>query len=226
MSVRITILILFFWLVATQAICGEVLVESVAQKKPPQEDVFTFDSGDRRDPFTFTKVTQVLNLRPKGSEGFDPSIPILGPNEIAAKKAEALMFYAAGERAMLDHKAVEAIAKCDKGLEVFKDVPISVSKDLQIIREDLYRLRKAGDRMRQRQEAERDFNMMSIQVTGVVSREKNAMAIVNEKVVGPGDLLTLGTDNSDLTVSEILPEQVIFLFRGFKMMLTLSEIGR
>ena len=89
----------------------------------------------------------------------------------------------------------------------------------------LIRMRKAAERIKQRQDAERDFNQMNIKLTGVVAREKNSQAIVNAKVVTKGDVVPSSNEGVDVVVADILPQQVVFVFRGYKMMLTLSEIS-
>lgn len=195
------------------------------EKKPqPVEEAFRFDKGERRDPFTFAKGAAI---RPGPGPDPEPGPPPINPAEIQAKKAEAEQHYAAAEEDMLDSKSVEAVQKCDKGLEVFKDIPnIATYKELQDIRERLFRLRKAAERIRTRQEAERDFGALAIRVTGVVARERNSHAIVNAKVVSKGELVPTTQDGPDIVVDEILPQQVVFLFRGFRMMLTVSESSR
>ena len=211
-----------------------------APEAPPEEKksssveevTYTVIPGDRRDPFTFLKVV------PKVSQQVDPSNgnPGGGTNpedahrldaaQIAQKRGDALNFYNSAEMALMDMNAAESMARCDHGLEVFKDVQMNFYPALQEVRDLLLRLRKAADRVRQRQDAERDFNMMNIHLTGVVARERNSEAIVNTKIVGKGDVVPTSQEGVDVVVADIQPQQVVFIFRGYKMILTLSEIGR
>jgi len=149
----------------------------------------------------------------------------MDPAQIAMKKMEAMTHYNLAEQSLLEMNAADSMVHCDKGLEVFKDVPMKDYKELQEVRDMLMRMRKAAERIKQRQDAERDFTMMNIKLTGVVAREKNSQAIVNAKVVTKGDVVPSANEGVDVVVADILPQQVVFVFRGYKMMLTLSEIG-
>jgi hypothetical protein len=200
--------------------------EKKEEKKPPQEEIFVFEPGDRRDPFSFCKELPkiaVPQLTTTGDSG--ESIVKLDPALIAQKKMEAMTHYNLAEQSLLEMNAADSMIHCDKGLEVFKDVPMKDYKELQEVRDMLIRMRKAAERVKQRQDAERDFATMNIKLTGVVAREKNSQAIVNAKVVSKGDVVPSANEGVDVVVADILPQQVVFVFRGYKMMLTLSEIG-
>ena len=198
------------------------------EKKPVIEDVWTFDPADRRDPFSFTRAVVVVEKENDlGPGGSGQGRQGLSRNEVEAKKREAEAAYTEGERALMASDAPDAVSKCDRGLDVFKDVPnIADYRDLQEVQSRLLRLRKAADRLRQRQDAEREFTRLNIRVTGVVARDKRSQAIVNASIVSKGDLVTTGDSTDVVIVEDILPEQVIFLFRGYKMMLTLSDTSR
>ena len=200
------------------------------EKKTVDEPPWRFDPADRRDPFTFTKAIAAVdpvNPTPDGT-GTASGRPVLRPHEVEAKKKEAEGFYQEAERLLMDSDPAQAVLRCDRGLEVFKDISnIADYRELQEVREKLFRMRKAADRMRQRQDAEREFARLNIRVTGVIARDKRSQAIVNAAIVSKGDLVQTSGESSDVVVVEdILPEQVIFVFRGYRMMLTLSEIGR
>jgi len=198
---------------------------ALAAEEPP----FNFDPLDRRDPFTFTKVvapTSIIVSPPDGGGSGDGGPKkVMRADEVEAKRREAEGHYTRGERNLMDTRAPEALAECDRGLEVFKDVPnIGDYRDLQDVRERLYRLRKAAERMRMRQDAEREFLRLNIKVTGIVARERNSQAIINQNIVNKGDLVaTVGDSNDVVVVENILPDQVVFLFRGYKMTLTISN---
>ena len=201
-----------------------------SNEKPAQvEETFNFVPGDRRDPFTFTKVIPKLATPTNSTNNpleEDQTQKRMDAAQIAAKKSEALNYYSMAEAALMDMNATESMARCDRGLEVFKDVQMNLYKELQEVRDVLLRLRKAAERIRQRQDAERDFSQMNIQLTGVVARDKNSQAIINAKVVTKGDVVPTSTEGGDIVVSDILPQQVVFIYRGYKMTKTLSEIGR
>ncbi len=208
---------------------AEATPENKEGEKKPIEESFNFVPGERRDPFTFTKVIPKVAPPPTGvitTPDEDKTPQRMDAAQIAAKKNEALNFYAQAEGSLMEMNATESMARCDRGLEVFKDVQMNLYKELQEVRDVLLRLRKAAERIRQRQDAERDFGMMNIHLTGVVARDKNSQAIINAKVVAKGDVVPSSTEGSDVVVSDILPQQVVFIYRGYKMMLTLSEIGR
>jgi hypothetical protein len=195
-----------------------------------QQRPFKFEMGERRDPFVFIAKAPVQQIEnpgtTPGTPGTEPGINL--SNETIAKvKAEAEAFYAEAERAFLEFsregKAVEAIAKCDEGLNLFTQYQkASTVPQWQEIREKLFDLRKAADRIRQRQDAKRKFEELNIRLTGIVAKEKNSQAIVNSRTVRKGDVVAAG-ESSDVVVDEIRPDQVVFVFQGFKMALNLSD---
>lgn len=123
-------------------------------------------------------------------------------------------------------RTAEVISACDKGLEALKDIA-SIAKfpDLLQSREKLLDLRRAGEQVRLRLQAEKKFGDLNLRLTGVVARERHSQAIVNGKIVGKGEVVSLG-DNNDVVVDEIRPDQVIFLFQGYRMALALTDKPR
>jgi hypothetical protein len=200
-----------------------------ASADPTDEPVFQFEPNDRRDPFTFTKTVQTVASIPTPGDSTTESTgrrgDTLKKDEIEAKRKEADTFYYEAEQILMEGDALQALARSDKGLEVFKEIPnLGAYAELQEVRERLFRIRKASERVRQRQDAEREFTRLNLRVTGVVARDKRSQAIVNQNIVNKGDMVaTVGDSNDVVVVDEILPEQVIFLFRGYRMSLTLSD---
>jgi hypothetical protein len=198
----------------------------------PDEPPFQFEANERRDPFTFTKTVQPVvsvataNLDNPGDSGGRRG-NVMKKEEIEAKKKEAEGYYNEAELVMMEGDALQALARTDKGLEVFKEIPNMGApsyEPLQEVRERLFRIRKAAERMRQRQDAQREFERLNLRVTGVVAREKHSQAIVNKDLVNKGDMVaTVGDSNDVVVVDEILPERVIFLFRGFRIALDISD---
>jgi hypothetical protein len=212
---------------------GSDEIEAVSfDKKVP----FKFEMRERRDPFTFTKAVPVdkKNIDTPTPNNTGERKHILGPAEVDAKHKEAEACYAEAARLLMDTKpneapkAAESLLQCDKGLEIFKDiVSIADYKELQDVRENLFRLRKAAERLRQRQDAVRDFASLNIRLTGVVVIEKHSLAIVNQKIVAKGDLVsTLGESAEVVVVDDILADQVVFLFRGFHIAASLLDSAK
>ena len=191
------------------------------------DDNYVFDDNGRRDPFTFTKA--VVNLKedngvPSINDGNpDPTLP----KELVEKKRNASeLALNLSEAALMELDPNTAIAKCEQGMEEFKDVlDISRYPELEVVKGRILRARKAGEQMRSRQTVERDFYAMNIKINGVMVHKKNPLAIINTKIVHKGDLVPISGDATDIMVDEILPERVVFLFRGYRMTLLVADAG-
>jgi hypothetical protein len=191
---------------------------------------FKFEMRERRDPFVF--IAKTPNFEKPVDKGTTPGgdIPgIQGPSQetIAKVKAETEAIYAEAEQIFLEFskegKAAEVIAKCDEALKIFGQYPgASGVEQWQGIREKLFDLRKAAERIRLRQDAKRKFEELNIRLTGIVAKERNSQAIVNSRTVRKGDVVA-ASDSSDVVVDEIRSDQVVFVFQGFKMALNLSD---
>jgi len=196
----------------------------VEQPAPPEatfadEPPYIHDDGGRRDPFTYMKVAIQTPTTPG-----DPTKPDIAPDQIQVVKTVAEKSYSAAEQALMAGNAREAVTQCDKGLEAFRDIKnVESVPDLQDLRERLFRLRKASERLRNRADAEQAFKNMNLRVSGVVARERDSAAIVNGKAVRKGDLI-LASDNSEgAIVDDIVPGRVVVRFRGYKMVLDVSQ---
>lgn len=188
------------------------------------EDDYVVIQNDRRDPFTFCKTI------PKYEEEKQPEVGgVVVPEEshglsaeqVALRSAEALRDYYAGENWISDNPG-ESIKQCDSGLNIFADIKTNNYRALSDIRDMLLRLRKAAERIKQRNDAERDFKMIGVRVTGIVSRPQHSQAIINAKIETVGDTLELAGDNT-ATVSEINPQVVVVIYRGYRMELEISR---
>lgn len=203
-------------------------------EKKPEDDLsasmdakpFRFEMGGRRDPFIFISEIPAELIPEKGG---DPTnkVVILDKKVIEQVRAEAEAHYAEAERAFQEFskegKAQEAINKCDEGLKVFAQFPSAGAQDeWRDVRERLFDLRKAAERVRQRQDAKKKFDELNIRLTGIVSRERNSQAIINSRTVRKGDVVA-ASEAYDVVVDEIRNDQVVFVFQGFKMALNLSE---
>ena len=112
-------------------------------------------------------------------------------------------------------------------MDEFKLIPnLSQFPELEVVKGRLLRARKASEQMRSRQTAQRDFDAMNIEISGVMAMKKNSQAIINGEIAHKGTMEEASSDSADVMVDEILPERVMFVFRGLQMMLLLSEAGR
>ncbi|MGD0092181.1 MAG: hypothetical protein ABSE73_19880 [Planctomycetota bacterium] len=202
--------------------------------KPADKPVL-IDWGEVRDPFTFRKKGNEPPPPPPGpgeqhGEDKNKVVEPLNPEKHREMRAEAEKMYGEAEQAFMletgaDARTSEVVAKCDNGLKPL-DIPgLEKYQDLLQARNRLQELRKAAERVHQRQEAEKKFRDMNIRLTGVVARERHSQAIVNGKPVGKGEVVAV-SDNYDVVVDEIRPDHVIFLFQGYKMMLSFTDMPR
>jgi len=213
----------------------------LVEKKPRgEEKPFEFAAENDRDPFTFRRkpIVQARDTVRDTTSTLPPGpVTAVSAEAIRQKTADMEKWYGEAELAFMlqtgrDTRLSEVAFKCDKGLELLKDLPdvtrcpdpVAV-RDLLQVKEKLLELRRAGERVRQRQDAEKKFRDMNIRLTGVVARERRSQAIVNGKIVGKGEVVAV-SENNDVVVDEIQPDQVIFLFQGYKMSLTLSDMPR
>jgi hypothetical protein len=118
---------------------------------------------------------------------------------------------------------------CDKGLELYKKLEAlpkdkAMTDELREIRDSLSRLKKAAERLVLRRQAEAAFRNLGVRVTGVVWQPMDSRAVVNGQVVRKGNILAVGEPSAgeNVYVEDILPEQVIVNYRGYKMRLALG----
>jgi hypothetical protein len=208
---------------------GQDATVQAAKDLVSSTDDFDFKEDNRRDPFTFIRLNAA---EVGGGVGFaedGTQVVILPREEIQKKKAEIEAAQSEAERALMDGEAGMALQKADTGLATFSQTPGLDNLDKEgftALKERLLRTRKAATQLKQRQNAEADFRGLNIRLVGVIATEKNPHAIINGKTVKKGDLVATASDNADVMVDDILPERVVFSFRGYRMMLSLSEIGR
>lgn len=190
-----------------------------SEQQPARDDSFVFEVSGRRDPFSFTReIPQIQSVSPGGEVATETKID---PAKIAQKRFEALTQYSLAENLFTEDNFIDALRHCDTGLEVFKDIPMRDYRELQEIRDSLIRLRKASERLKQRGDVEREFSLMNVKLTGVVSRAKNSEAIVNQKIVRRGDFIP--TPEQNVIVTEILPEHVVFTYKEYRIVMTLDK---
>jgi hypothetical protein len=120
-------------------------------------------------------------------------------------------------------RRARAARACEQGMEEFKDVPeLFRYPELEIAKGRLLRARKASETMRLRQTAQRDFDAMKIQITGVMAKPKNSQAIINSEIVRKGSMIKSSSEAADVMVDDIYSDRVVFVFRGYRMMMLLE----
>ncbi len=183
----------------------------------PDAEPWTFEDKGERDPFTF-----VLVKKEKVKEAEKERTPSGILNQVLLT---ARMSYKKAEAAFRAYQYKSAVDACDAGLDAFNrdDVRVEDLDSLQEVREQLFRLRLASERLLNRQQAERAFKGLNIRVTGVVAKKRNSVAIVNNQVVARGDLIRGAERGDNAIVDEIIPERVIVRFRGFRMELSVAR---
>ena len=191
---------------------------------PKEEKPFIFAPKDRRDPFTFIdKYPTIIDTT---------TIPGVKTEQktdkgIQEKKKEAEKLYANAEEFFMDGNSAEALLHCKQGTEIIKGLAEvdQANPEFQEILERLSRLLKAGQKIKERQEAERDFAMLNLKVTGVIAYAKHSQAIVTSdrsQVVAKGAFVKTN-DSSEVLVYDIQPSEVIFLYHDYKIKLPISE---
>src|SRR6185295_20388045 len=85
------------------------------------------------------------------------------PEMVQKKKNAAELACNIAEAALMELDPNTAVAKCEQGMEEFKDVPnLSLYPELEVVKGRLLRARKASENLRARQTAQRDFDAMNI----------------------------------------------------------------
>lgn len=184
---------------------------------PGSDDTFLFVAGERRDPFTFTKAYPKTSApRPDDAKTVAVVDPTrLDPAQIAAKRDEMLVLLAQGEQFLMDDHGQEAVAACDRGFDVVKDIRVNDYRELLAPRDALARLHKAATRRKNRDAAERDFSIINMHLSGVIVSQKMPRAIVNGHIVTMGDTIKAGDE--DCPLFSIARDQITVIFRNYRM---------
>jgi len=208
---------------------------TVPGEKPAQTSSldmdWVIDDNNRRDPFTFTKNVVVLDPTVPGPSPDQPDQPGVAPEVLAKIKNDAEIACNLAETALMELDPTAAITKCDQGMEAFKPISnMSVYPELEVVKGRILRVRKASETLRARQTAQRDFDAMNIKILGAVVKNKNSQVIIQSgkeaEVLHKGSMVKVSSDSADVMVDEILPERVVFNFRGFRMMLLMESSGK
>jgi len=178
-----------------------------------EEKPWKFEGENRRDPFAFTL---------KIVEEHTPQ-----PPPVAANSVVPATYYAEAVKAFFEltneDKVRETLAKCDAGLKILAEDPnTSENPWKQELRENLLDLRKAAQRVSQRIQTEKKFKAIDLRLTGIVRRSHGSQAIVNNRTVRKGDVVA-AADSSVVVLDEIRTDEVVVVFEGFRMSLSLAE---
>jgi len=179
---------------------------------------FIVQQNDRRDPFTFRAKYEIQAV--KEDVTYDPPPPAF---DLVAARAKLRETYARAENAFLDAQFPQSLQGCDEGLTVLQSIPENQRASFGTFQNDLARLRTASDRQIQRAEAQRQFESLNVSLTGVVVHDRQSQAIVNAKIVSRGELVPLANAPQDVIVLEIRPNEVVFLFHGYRMPVAIKE---
>jgi len=185
----------------------------VAGQVPAEEPPWIYEDDGRRDPFTFMKPIVIKTDRPD----------VTPREQLQEKRLEAERNYHIAANAFMSGNPKAAVAACDAGLEAFRDIRTDEVPELQEMRERLFRLRKASERQRNRQDAEEAFDKLNLRLTGVVARERDSKAIINGKLAERGDLINPADHSEGALVDDIQPGRVIFRFRGYRIELKVLQ---
>lgn len=218
-------------------ILGMVIAGAAEPPPPPpaeppkpvrEEKQFKFDAKARRDPFAFRLKYPPPPEKPKvtiPANGDPPPITF----ETREKMNDAKKSLTESEGLFMKMETAESLARCQSGLQIIQKLleqpniaQESVYGELLNLRESFFRMSKASQKLKERQDAEREFKSLNVKLTGVVAREKNSQVIVNGKVLSKGGVIPI-SDSAEIVIYDILPNEVIFLFRDYKMKLSISE---
>jgi hypothetical protein len=177
-----------------------------------EEKIELINWEGKRDPFAYQFIYGLPGdpPPPNGSQ-FDP---------IAARNMLD-MFIGRAESQLLEGNESEALVACDRGLEIVANIPDRNIAKFYSDRDRLIRLRTVADRQHQRQSAEREFAQLNLSLTGVV-QSKQARAILNSRVVGRGEVITLPNSVQVVVVTDIQADKVIVRYRGYLMAVELK----
>ena len=175
-----------------------------------QDDIHIVKPRGRRDPFTFAFRPEI------------PQQPIEKRPEIniAGNVANADQQLDQAERALMERRVGECIERCEAARASLKDTPAGRS-EIEGLRQSLLRTRKAGEAMRERDEATAAFGKLNLTVSGVIARQRKSQAIVNGLLVREGQTIPADA-NETLMIERITSEQVVVNFRGYRMVARLS----
>lgn len=205
------------WIIITAMLGAVGLGFTAEDSKPVQDETYVVVQNNRRDPFTAFKIVPKMPETPQTGNVSGNEEPIsngLSAEQIAAKREEAKgqLFYSESWLIDVPEKSIEF---ADKGLAALNGIELQHYPDLTEIRDALLRARKAAVSLKQERDVWREFAGMNPRVSGIVARPQHSQAIINGKIVGVGENVDLGGDNTAI-VTSIVPQMVVVTYRGYK----------
>ena len=103
----------------------------------------------------------------------------------------------------------------DEGLAALKALRAEDRAFFYRERDELLRVSKAAQRSMQRIAAENELKRLNISITGLLLRDRQPEAIVNAKLLRPGDTVSVPDAEDVPVVREIRADGVVMRFRGY-----------
>lgn len=177
-----------------------------------EEKIEMINWEGKRDPFT-APLTWIEYVKP-------PPYQQPPPSEQKARD-ELANLYIQSENAILEGDSKSALMLADQGLDLVNKLANESIVRLNAERNQLVRARTVADRLYQRELAEKEFAQLNLSLTGVV-QSKQARAILNSRVVGRGEVITLPNSVQVVVVTDIQADKVIVRYRGYLMAVELK----
>ena len=203
------------------AVLSAVLVGAVCASDESNGGV---ESGHRRDPFTFIStlpdVAPPTPVRPPPGTVQTPMI------DLVAMHLKLQTIYEKAESEFLDGNAGSALAACDEGMATLQSIPADVRSNFGQQQTSFQQMLTAAQRNIAREANERAFKQLNIAVTGLVIRERQPHAIINARIVGRGDYVVTALPDQTPLITDIRRDEVIVMYRGYLMPLTVPVDDR
>ena len=184
-----------------------------------EDDAQRIEAGKRRDPFSFALAAPDPDNTP-----IPPKPPGPAESDLQATRRKLDDLYSRADALMLDGNPEGALRASDEALAILQGLRPEDRSTFDRQREDLLRISKAAQRSLQRSASEIEFKRLNIAVTGLLIRERQAQAIVNAKLLSPGDFVPVpnSDDAPSVLVREIRKNEIVLRFRGYLMSLEIK----
>jgi hypothetical protein len=195
----------------------------------PAEDVFAkkyaLKSTGQRDPFTIWKENTV-EVRDTGMKEFGEKVQSSqgkkGPGDSTGPVPPPVTLTKMVDDAyklLYDGDLAGCIKKCDDVLTKMEDPSLQGAQN-GLLQERCLRIQKAAKKLKLREEVEKEFSGLPIKIEGIVWRPKAAFAVINGKVRSVGEI------EKGARIYQINPQDVVFVYKGFKVSKKLFEGGK
>lgn len=164
-------------------------------------DIFTYGEAPKDLPKEARTILDEGIPRLKGV----PRPPVDGDKLL--REAYASYWKATGD--FLEHDYLDAVKECEKALGRLERAGRSDS-DLAL---DVARLRRASAELGRRNEVEKEFHKVDLDIESIAHNEGSRAAVVNGHVVTEGQTVA-GTGASILSIGRA---HIVFLYKGYKV---------